>query len=40
DVTCKTHSVITVGSVITRPTEAFFIYSGNPAQKIKQRAIQ
>lgn len=35
----KSHSVISVGSVLTQNTEAYFIYRGNPAQKIKQRVI-
>ncbi len=39
-VTCKSHSVITVGSVVTDNTEPFGIYRGNPAILIKQRVIE
>jgi len=38
-VVCKSHSVITAGSIISRDTEAFGIYKGNPAIKIKDRNI-
>jgi putative colanic acid biosynthesis acetyltransferase WcaF len=37
--TLKSHSVISVGSVLTQNTEPYYIYQGNPAQKIKQRII-
>jgi putative colanic acid biosynthesis acetyltransferase WcaF len=36
-VTADSHAVLTVGSVATKDLEAFGIYSGNPAQKIKNR---
>jgi len=36
-VTCKSHSVLSVGSVATSDLEPFSIYQGNPAQKIKDR---
>jgi len=36
-VTANSHAVLTVGSVATNDLEAFGIYSGNPAQKIKNR---
>ncbi len=38
-VTCYNHSVITVGSIVTSNCEAYGIYKGNPANKIKQREI-
>src|SRR3972149_7919935 len=34
-VTCKSHSVLTAGSVATAHLEAYAIYQGNPAVKIK-----
>jgi putative colanic acid biosynthesis acetyltransferase WcaF len=36
-ITCKTHSVLSVGSVATKTLEAYSIYQGNPAVKIKDR---
>ncbi|MCX7986798.1 MAG: putative colanic acid biosynthesis acetyltransferase [Bacteroidales bacterium] len=36
-VTCFTHSILTVGSVATKDLEAYAIYSGNPAIKIRNR---
>jgi putative colanic acid biosynthesis acetyltransferase WcaF len=36
-VICKSHSVLTVGSVATKNLEAYSIYQGNPAKKIKDR---
>jgi len=38
-VTCRSHSVLTVGSVATKDLEAFSIYQGNPAIKVKERRI-
>jgi putative colanic acid biosynthesis acetyltransferase WcaF len=38
-VTCKNHSVLSVGSVATKDLEAFFVYSGNPAVKVRERII-
>ncbi len=38
-VTCFSHSVLSVGSVATKNLDAFSIYQGNPAQKIKERVI-
>lgn len=38
-VNCGTHSVLSVGSVATQSLEAFFVYQGNPAQKVKERII-
>lgn len=34
---CYSHSVLTVGSVASNDLEAFMIYQGNPAMKIKAR---
>lgn len=39
-VTCATHSVLTVSSVATADLEAYYIYQGNPAKKIKARNIE
>lgn len=38
-VTCQSHSVLTVASVATTDLEAYGIYQGNPAVKIKVREI-
>lgn len=38
-VICKSHSVITVGSVVVKDTEPYGIYRGNLAVLIKQRMI-
>ena len=38
-VICKSHSVLTAGSVATDNLEAYSIYQGNPALKIKDRII-
>lgn len=38
-VALKDHSVITVGSVVTKDTEAYMIYQGNPAVEVKKREI-
>ena len=38
-VKCMDHSVLTVGSVATKDLDAFGIYSGNPAIKIRERII-
>ncbi|MEO6328091.1 MAG: WcaF family extracellular polysaccharide biosynthesis acetyltransferase, partial [Ginsengibacter sp.] len=34
-VTCKSHSVLTVGSVATKDMEQYSVYTGNPAEKRK-----
>lgn len=34
------HSILTVGSILTRNTEPYGIYQGNPAQKVKMRSIE
>jgi putative colanic acid biosynthesis acetyltransferase WcaF len=38
-VNIATHTVLTVGSVVTKNTEPYGIYQGNPATKIRQRVI-
>lgn len=38
-VTLGTHSVVTVGSVMTKDAEAFTIYSGNPATPVRRRVM-
>lgn len=39
-ITVKSHAVLTVGSVATKDLEAYSIYQGNPAVKIKNRIIE
>jgi putative colanic acid biosynthesis acetyltransferase WcaF len=39
-VICKTHAVLTAGSVATKNLEAYCIYQGNPAIKIKDRVLE
>ena len=36
-VTCYSHSVLSVGSVATKNLEAYSIYQGNPAVKVRSR---
>ncbi len=38
-VTCKSHSVLSVGSVATDDMEAYGIYQGNPAEMKRERVI-
>jgi len=38
-VTCKSHSLLTVGSIATSNLNAYTIYQGNPAVAIKERVI-
>lgn len=38
-VICKTHSILSVGSVLSNDMEPYGIYKGNPAIKIKDRKI-
>jgi len=38
-VICKSHSVLSAGSVVTNNMEEYSIYQGNPAVKIKERNI-
>ncbi|MES2618279.1 MAG: WcaF family extracellular polysaccharide biosynthesis acetyltransferase [Bacteroidota bacterium] len=40
NVVCKTHSVLMVLSVAVKDMEAYGIYRGNPAEKIKERVIE
>ncbi len=35
----RSHSIVTVSSVLTKDTEAYGIYQGNPAEKIRSRKI-
>jgi len=35
----KTHSILTVGSVLTSDAEEYTIYQGNPAKSIRKRII-
>ncbi|GAA4404280.1 putative colanic acid biosynthesis acetyltransferase [Nibrella viscosa] len=39
-VTCHSHAVLAVGSVATRPLEAYGVYQGNPAVYVKKREIK
>jgi len=39
DVQIKSHSIISVGSIVTSDTEEYSIYKGNPAVKIRERKI-
>lgn len=39
-VTVATHSVITVGAVLTKDTESYGVYSGNPAVFVRKREIE
>jgi len=38
-VTCGTHSVLSAGSVASKDLEPYYIYRGNPAEKIRKRII-
>lgn len=38
-VICRSHSVLAVGSIATQNLEAYRIYQGNPAGKVKERKI-
>ncbi len=38
-VTLHSHAILTVGSVATKDLEAYGIYQGNPAEKIRERKI-
>ncbi len=40
NVTCHSHAVLAVGSVAVKDLEAYSIYQGNPAQKVKERVIK
>ncbi len=39
-VVCRNHSIVSTASVLSNTTEAFGIYKGNPAVKIKQRLME
>ena len=39
-VTAHSHSILTVGSVVSKEMEAFGIYQGNPAKKIRERMMK
>jgi putative colanic acid biosynthesis acetyltransferase WcaF len=39
-VTCRSHAVLSAGSIATSDLEAFKIYSGNPAIAVKDRNIE
>lgn len=39
-ITANSHAVLTVGSIATKNLDAYGIYQGNPAVKIKDRVIQ
>ncbi len=39
-VTCKTHAVLSVGSVATKDLEPYGIYIGNPAVQVRERRIE
>jgi len=39
-VTMKSHSIATAGSVVSKDTEAYGIYRGNPAEHISERVIR
>lgn len=39
-VTMHSHSVLTVGSIATKDCDAYGIYQGNPAVKVKERVIE
>lgn len=39
-VTCKSHAVLSVGSVASKNLEAFSIYQGNPALKVRERRFE
>ncbi len=38
-VTCKSHAVLSVESVASKDLDAYTIYRGNPAQKVRDRVI-
>lgn len=40
EVTIGTHAVLTLGSVATKNLDAYGIYTGNPAIKVKERSIE
>jgi putative colanic acid biosynthesis acetyltransferase WcaF len=38
-ITCHSHSILAVGSVATRNMDAYSVYQGNPAVRVKERRI-
>jgi len=40
NVTAAGHAVLTAGSIATKNMEAYFVYQGNPAVKVKKREIK
>ena len=39
-ITCKSHAILAVGSIATKDLDAYNIYQGNPAVKIRERIIK
>jgi len=39
-VTCRNHSILTVGSIASSDLDRYGIYKGNPAAKVKHRVLQ
>jgi putative colanic acid biosynthesis acetyltransferase WcaF len=39
-VICRSHAVLSVGSVATKSLDAYGIYQGNPAVKVRERVIE
>lgn len=39
-VICSSHSILTAGSIATKNLDAYGIYSGNPAIKVRERAFE
>ena len=39
-VTCKSHSVLAVGSIATHDLDEYGVYQGNPAVKKRERVIK
>ena len=39
-VTLASHSILTVGSIATKDSEPFMIYSGNPATPVRKRLVE
>lgn len=39
-ITCGSHSVLSVGSIATGNLDPYWIYQGNPAEKLRERTIE
>jgi len=39
-ITCHNHSILTAGSIATKNLDAYGIYTGNPAVKVRERNIE